>query len=497
MLDWPSISPIQQDQSTTNRLSVSGIPSPDISTRSQAGTEVTSTPSYKTPTRRLLQSPPGKSVVPPSPQPPYYDVAALLQQSWRKAIRVLRANPSLMTRSILCRALRQRPPTYVVDWMLRLNPCALTLATNAGPSPLYVAIQENCSTAVVESILRACPKYLIEYPPGSRWDPVALAKRVRGEEKDLLDLLHRPVSYWKRESENSRVRVTSRNNDKIAQLGAHKRKPTIIPEVATPDKELEEIRRQLVSTAMYSSQASGRPTPPVLVTPEATTRHHIPSILHRTRPLGTTPPPERSHQQQSTFSPCKPPSRLNSVERQELDNMKYLVLSLLKAHRRLLNQEGNSSAVAHMDEAEREALIRIMEKKQQEQSRICLIALDMKEKAIRALARRIENRISSTGDSQLTTQLRSSYMHLYGRFLGLEEELHRLKDQTVGSAPPEATMQSRLPEQVHLVDNAETEVGGTAVSVGSVLTDESSGECSRTCLRPPWQRFRSRHTAPY
>ena len=176
--------------------------------------------------------------------------------------------------------------------------------------------------------------------------------------------------------------------------------------------------------------------------------------------------------------------------------MKYLVLSLLKAHRRLLNQEGNSSAIAHMDEAEREALIRIMEKKQQEQSRICLIALDMKEKAIRALARRIENRISSTGDSQLTTQLRSSYMHLYGRFLGLEEELHRLKDQTVGSAPPEATMQSRLPEQVHLVDNAETEVGGTAVSVGSVLTDESSGECSRTCLRPPWQRLRSRHTAP-
>lgn len=569
-IDWPNVSPIQCEQNDES-IDVEVIHDAIVtalSTRSEVGTPQSY--SYLTPTKvKALPSLPPEASTPPRahhvriagpredpPTSPHYDVALLLQQSWRKAIRVLRANPSLMTRAILSLALKQRPPVYVVDWMLRLNPdAAAAPPSDKSPSPLFVAVQEGCSVAVVETVLRACPKALVSRPSGSKWDPVAMANRERPEEKDLLALLHRPISYWL-EAGNENDKDYSSPNEEInnwPRLGAQKKKTTVvIPEVVVSNKKgLDQVRQKLVMSPPKASPRLGiekRETAALILTPETnkpSQRQAIPSLLHRTRPLGTTLPtpspvpplPRTSEASQSYISSpaSSAQSSWTAAERQEMENIKFLCLALLKAHRRLLETQHQqrddapdnkvrssrgSPSTTHLDESERQALLRAMEERQEEQNRICLIALDMKEKSIRALARRLEERLAastttttannnnntnSAESRQLSKQLRSSYVHLYQRFLGLEEELHRLKETAAGVTsssssssqtthdscravfdPPSDAEQPRVVYTKSAVAVADEKTLDDTQSLFS--SDEERGECSKSCLR--WASFR-------
>jgi len=496
-LDWPDISPIKPDEDSNEKIGNNPDVVTSLSNRSDAGVH------SPVPSKRKA-SPIRTSSKASLREPQNYDVAALLQQSWRKAIRVLRANPSLMTRAILCLALRQRPPAYVVDWMLRLNPDAATApSADGGPSPLFIAVKERCSTAVVETILRANPKALEARSPDSQWDPVVLAKRERGNESDLLSLLRRPVSHWSKEERQGTE----------TRFGVQKRNITIIPEadIAAPEELKEKLNMPHDSTPVLGIQKREQPLDSVLpsiVTPEDKPRHHIPSLLHRTRPLGTSTTPDRQLPQPLPQSSTNLRSAWTPAERQELDNVKFLCLALLKAHRRLIDSQqdlNGNKTVIRLEESERQALFQDMEKRQQEQARVCLIALDMKEKAIHALARRLEERLTSSPDTQVSQQLRSSYVHLYKRFLGLEQELHVLK-QRATLASPSLSSSSCMdidssqavfdppPEQYQAVVKSERhhDDGDDEQSLRS--EQDSHGERSRSCLRPPAWLLRPRFT---
>jgi hypothetical protein len=245
-----------------------------------------------------------------------------------------------------------------------------------------------------------------------------------------------------------------------------------------------------------------------------TIEHAIPSILHRTRPIATKPPPADKHMTTPKTTPKTPTAAaislspgpraaLTGVERQELDNVKYLCVALLKAHRRLLQNQQQTSAdqsSSTMDEAERQALMAAMDKRQREQARICLIALDMKERAIQGMARRMEERLQALAKSEdpvLTRNLRSSYMHLYQRFLGLEEELQGLKQAALSITTPSTagavfcdTSVDLVPsERPATVEYAEPE--DDQEDTRSLLSEESFVHRPRSCLRGPWAVFRS------
>lgn len=526
VLPWPDFSPIRVDVSDNiDEENVSDTELATISMRSDIGVSPssTATPAPQAAATAKHSDQETRPVI-PCPAMPHYDVAALLQQSWRKAIRVLRANPQLMTRSILCIALRQRPPAYVVQWMLRLNPNAAAVP-NQGPTPLFVAVKEECSTAVVETILQAAPLALVARAAGSPYDPLAHAERERSQETDLLALLRRPVSFW---FPHDRSPPSVREDDEFkheSTLGIRKRRPsskngttssstatvdtgtTIATTDIDQDSSIPGCNRKgkSVNTGESFSSKLEIDGMPQAITPEPPARgprHHIPSLLHRTRPLGTTP--ERTRPQQTPSS--RSPSTWTSAERQELDNVKFLCLTLLKAHRRMLDTQHEAvNEVPHsLTESERQEFLREIEERQEEQARVCLIALDMKERAITALARRLEDRLTSTESQVSDRNLRSSYAHLYRRLMGLEEEFQTLRRATLSVAyssslsadssqavfdpdpehrPPEVSVDSGLGKQ----DTDE---------VRSRLSDEEiRGEGSRSCLRPPWAYFRSRTTS--
>lgn len=459
-VDWPEVSPIK----------------PVNYNKDDDGTSTTIS------TRSYVGSP---SPSPPPPETNSSSVATLLQHSWRQAIQALRTNPRLMTAAILSLALRQRPPLYVVEWMLRLNPHAASVPTT-GPTPLMVAVQAQCALPVVEAVLLACPLALVARPPGQRMDPLTHAKKFRSSETDLVELLSRPLCHWMGEKEETKQSKPVRDNYKVTT------EPTKQAPASAPE-------RHVLGIVPPSSLRYGR---------NQATEHPIPSILHRTRPIVTKPPPDK-HKTSKTptaVTPLTPGPRgaLTGVERQELDNVKYLCAALLKAHRRQLHHQqqasaDQSSSSTTLDEAERQALMKAMDERQQEQARICLIALDMKERAIQGMARRMEERLQALAKSEdpvLTRNLRSSYVHLYKRFLGLEEELHDLKQtalsittpSTAGAVFCETSVDPLPPERPVTVEYmADDDQDDTR----SLLSAESFVYRPRSCLRGPWAVFRS------
>jgi len=123
-------------------------------------------------------------------------IAAAADQQWTRAIGMLKNNPSLVTYHILCMALKHRPPTDVIQYMLDLNPSVASVP-KTGPTPLQVAIQQpGCSLEVVKLLIQANPLALIATNPGSHLDPLSYVKRFRPEETALLQLLSYPVDHW-------------------------------------------------------------------------------------------------------------------------------------------------------------------------------------------------------------------------------------------------------------------------------------------------------------
>ena len=117
------------------------------------------------------------------------------ESQWQKAYTMLESNPNLMTGGILAMALRRRAPLKLICFMLKLNPEAASIPKK-GPSPLQIAVQSQCSTEVIEELVKVCPFALVATNPGSHLDPLSYAKRFRPAEDDLIRLLSHPVNHW-------------------------------------------------------------------------------------------------------------------------------------------------------------------------------------------------------------------------------------------------------------------------------------------------------------
>jgi len=118
----------------------------------------------------------------------------LAHQQWEDAMVTLKDNPALMTGDILKLSLSHRAPLHVVSFMLGINPDAAGVPST-GPSALQVAVKKRCSLDVIECIIRACP-YALFASCDQSYEPLALARIYRREEKALIDLLSLPISYW-------------------------------------------------------------------------------------------------------------------------------------------------------------------------------------------------------------------------------------------------------------------------------------------------------------
>lgn len=96
------------------------------------------------------------------------------QEHWNRAAAVLSARPSLMTRDILMVVLKNNPPSYVVEFMLQLNPHAADVPSQGPSSPLQVAVRHNASVQVCALLIQACPLALVATHSG--YDPLMYAK---------------------------------------------------------------------------------------------------------------------------------------------------------------------------------------------------------------------------------------------------------------------------------------------------------------------------------
>jgi hypothetical protein len=299
------------------------------------------------------------------------------EEQWKRASNMLQTNPTLVTNHILCMALKHRPPLHVIHFMLHLNSKAASIPKK-GPTPLQIAVQSSCSLEVIKALINACPFALVATNPGSYLDPLSYAKRFRPTEKELIALLSLPLSYWLSCSTNGTATATSTSTSTDSKQS--------VPSAA--------------STNSYKSAA------------------------------GTPRPPQSQEQQQAStpsglntnyhYNPIR--STLSVADRQELNNVKALCAGVLKGHKRLsreldawkekdqlpspttaaaaptatepsqlLLQQQQELVVQHQEE--NASLLVQMQAQQQKHFRVQLIALDMKERAMRAHVRRMERRV--------------------------------------------------------------------------------------------------------
>lgn len=114
---------------------------------------------------------------------------------WHQASRMLKDNPSLMTTNVLIAALRQQPDRDTLEFMLTINPKSANIPKE-GPTPLQIAIQHDCSCEVISILVKACPIALCRTNPGFEWDPLSYAKHRLRDNKELLELLKKPLGHW-------------------------------------------------------------------------------------------------------------------------------------------------------------------------------------------------------------------------------------------------------------------------------------------------------------
>ena len=120
---------------------------------------------------------------------------AAAAEKWVHNSCVFRDNPSLMTGRMLISALKNQPPIHVVQFILSVNPKAASIPKK-GPTPLQVAVENNASIEVVQLLLEACPFAVCVTNPDHVQDPLSYAKQHRRHDKDLIEILQRPLSYW-------------------------------------------------------------------------------------------------------------------------------------------------------------------------------------------------------------------------------------------------------------------------------------------------------------
>ena len=277
-------------------------------------------------------------------------------QHWNKATTLLEKNPSLVSHHILCLALKHKPPISVIHLLLKLNPAAAAIP-NVGPTALQVAVQHGCAIDVVETVLKACPFALVATNPGSYLDPLSYAKRFRAKETALIRLLSLPIQHWMEGQGTGPTASTS--------------------------------------SFSYKQQEEQSPPPP-------------PPPSQSAMPVQPVTTPS------SFLNPYPAPPKLCEEDRQELNNVKQLCVGVVKGHKRLvreyrqikqgvvttqkevMKQHEDTDAMEASNEKRNKQIVSLMKQVQDEQQRqfkVQLIALDMKEQAMRAHVKRMERRI--------------------------------------------------------------------------------------------------------
>ena len=238
-------------------------------------------------------------------------------EQWIQTSCILRDNPALMDTRALALALRNQPPVEVVRFILSVNPKAARIP-KTGPTPLQVAVQHNASVEVVHCLLEACPFALCVTNPDHDEDPLSYAKRHRKKDKELIELLSRPLSYW----------VTERRKD-----------------------------------------------PAAAVTSFGDLNHHGKS---------------------ASLSPSS-----DLIDHHELQNVKKLCHRVLKGHKKLLKKMEKCEKNVDAAQVNKAQVMMDLHEQQQKQFYRQLIALDMKEKAMRAYVKKSEERCLKSCDAKL------------------------------------------------------------------------------------------------
>jgi hypothetical protein len=126
-------------------------------------------------------------------------------EQWRRSKAVLQANPSLMSSRLLLLSLHNKPMLPVVEFMLSLNSQAAAIPKR-GPTALQVAVRHNVSVDVIVCLLMACPFALLTSGDSEFDSPLECATHMRSQEKDLIEILSQPLSYWMNESHKKRLK---------------------------------------------------------------------------------------------------------------------------------------------------------------------------------------------------------------------------------------------------------------------------------------------------
>lgn len=231
--------------------------------------------------------------------------SSIAEQQWKQALQMLEKNTNLMTQHIFGLALQHRPALQIVRQMLQLNPKLAQLPPQ-GPSALQIAVQSGCATPVVRALIEAWPFALVSTNPGSHLDPLTYAKRFRGSEMDLIELLSQPLSYWLLEARPSRSKPPP-----------PPRKEVVAKAATTPPSSVSQQRQPQHTTGSMAQQQYA--TPP--------NHKAVPKQPAYSDPLQgrriTNPPP--------------PPTTLSPTDRQELDNVKLLCAHILKHQKTLVS----------------------------------------------------------------------------------------------------------------------------------------------------------------
>ena len=345
---------------------------------------------------------------------------AYAEQQWNRASNMLQTNPTLVTHHILCMALKHRPPLHAIQLMLHLNSKAASIP-KTGPTALQIAVQNTCSLEVITLLIQACPFALVATNPGSHLDPLSYAKRFRSSEHELIKLLSLPFSHW-----------MSPTNDVGTSAGS------------TTSSTINQSKRshQSVDTAKspysYKSDAA------------------VTSSASPTQTRGSTSTPTGLN---SNYHMNPNRAILSLADRQELNNVKTLCATVVKGHRRLTREMGvckdqmaslpavtTIASQQHQDpvvEQRNASLLKDMERQQQKHFRVQLIALDMKEQAMRAQVQRMERRIVKTvlENSQQRTYYQDGYETVVGALRAQVEQFQRRLEQAECHFEPRALYQ--------------------------------------------------------
>lgn len=113
--------------------------------------------------------------------------------NWESTLSFLGKNREFMSSTILQKALQDCSSVHVIKEMLRINPAAANIP-KFGKSALQIAVMYNAPIDIVYELIKACPYAL--YEGNGYYDPLKYVKIWRKDEKKLVRMLEKPLSYW-------------------------------------------------------------------------------------------------------------------------------------------------------------------------------------------------------------------------------------------------------------------------------------------------------------